>query len=385
MRNLTRYECFVVDDVKTLRTCHAIRRIVFGHEFKSISVIKTYNPAAVDELDKRSVMIACRDRLTGKIIGATRLTSGQYASDFAEFRRIYKLGKFPTNLLDEVVITSRYAILKPYRRKAVKLALLKKAYEYSLARNYTINVLVAESESMSFLRSLGFKPLDNSNTATAAGHRVPMYQVLHDYRLMSKCHSPLLAIARKQGMPERISGMNWQQHILPKPNEHQSKFAAIQDLSQRSDECLLLRGLSDVTRQWMMKNSITINCRKGEKIANYGAGDRYIGYVKRGDVDVVVHGVTVHTVRAGEVFGEISYILDVARNADLVARHSTDIILFNYSCVNNLTHEDAFQFWNNMSQLLAAKLLNMNYKFRMAYDVKFNAVNNVQSIADHVH
>lgn len=88
-----------------------------------------------------------------------------------------------------------------------------------------------------------------------------------------------------------------------------------------------------------------------------GDGGRNLGFVVEGALEVRVDGAVVSTLGAGDVFGELAFILGAARTADVVAAvPGTRVVLVSLSAVERLDQADHTRVWRNLSELLARRL-----------------------------
>jgi CRP/FNR family cyclic AMP-dependent transcriptional regulator len=67
----------------------------------------------------------------------------------------------------------------------------------------------------------------------------------------------------------------------------------------------------------------------GTRIFSQGDESGEMFVLDSGEVDILIHGVVIETVRAEDFFGEISLIEDSARSADAVARTDCRLLPIN--------------------------------------------------------
>ena len=77
---------------------------------------------------------------------------------------------------------------------------------------------------------------------------------------------------------------------------------------------------------------------------------------------MVIGGKTLVLLGEGDIFGELAFILNSKRTAEVIAASpDTEIVLFNISALDSLENEaDKVVIWQNLSRVLAQKVVLTN-------------------------
>jgi len=99
-------------------------------------------------------------------------------------------------------------------------------------------------------------------------------------------------------------------------------------------ECRLFQGMSDYQIRKAMLISEMHEFTKGAKVIEQGNTDRSMYLIISGEVEVVHHGdagdTMLATLKAGDVFGEIGFVHEIERTADVVASGAVKVLKFDF-------------------------------------------------------
>ncbi|EKD41724.1 MAG: hypothetical protein ACD_73C00558G0001 [uncultured bacterium] len=123
-------------------------------------------------------------------------------------------------------------------------------------------------------------------------------------------------------------------------------------------ESLLTAKLSHEGKKTIYDRAIVIQCREGEKIIAADGGEKTIGIVRKGLVEIRKKNQKVALLAEGDIFGEIAFILNIPRTADVIAvMPETEVVFLSLSMINRLTNmKDQTQIWKNLAQIIAYRL-----------------------------
>lgn len=84
--------------------------------------------------------------------------------------------------------------------------------------------------------------------------------------------------------------------------------------------------------------------------------------VRSGSVVVQMDHKSISTLRKGDIFGEIAFIIDQWRSADIIAADpATEVILLSASVIKKMKNEkDRTTIWRNFASILCKKIINTN-------------------------
>lgn len=353
-----RFSGFVAESADEIAECIALREAVFGEELGRKESRDGITVGSSDRFDEGSVILGLRDKDSSKVIGTMRLTAAAEFRGVPEYWDEYQLGLIPEALLHRCVVISRFAILKEFRQNFAGLVLVLKCYEVALERSFAISCIVCEPGLYPMYRRLGFKPLARVHTSPFGGFRLPLYAVGHDYEYMKSIDSPLLKIAKRQKFPKSDDGILWERYFLREHGTIDPGFA-IGDYSNDGIYLSLIDGLSENGKEMLLHHSVQIKCNAGDRVIAKGGGERSMGFIAKGALEVWRDEKVVAVLGEGDVFGELAFILDIPRTADLIAvTEDTEVTLLSLKAIMRLKDpEDRAIFWRNMSKILAKRIM----------------------------
>lgn len=358
-----RYEC-VVADKKLTEECLAIRAAVFGGELKRKKADHA-SPADKDEFDDASIHLACLDTKKNVCIGGLRITPlSAFAGDGGHLKE-YHAAHFPSELHPRVCVTARLAVLKEYRATPAALLLALKAYEQALTRmGMVLSVIVCEPNLYPMYLRLGYRPLDRIFNSHLGGYRLPLFMVVQDYEQLRVSKSPFLQVAAKAGFPVDAAGLHWLQDFREEHPVIDTGYRLLGDEDGEDWQACLLQDLSAAGKNELLKNAITMTCGVGEKVIAEGDGGKNLGLIVKGALEVRKDDKVLAILGPGETFGEMAFILNEPRSADVIAAlPDTEVILMSLSSLNRLSQpEDKTKVWQNLARLLARRLMGRNAK-----------------------
>lgn len=354
----SRYECLQAEGAD-LKKSFEICAEVFGEELKR-SRVSSKSLSGTDFMDGRSIHLLCRDKKDGSYAGTIRMTRASEIHTIPDYEKEYHLGYFPARFLPHVVIVSRLAVRKKHRRGIAGLLLAMKCYEAGLdTLGCKVSVINCEPGLFPFYRFLGYKPLAPVFVSNLGGYRLPLYLILHDYEHLNSVRSPFYQLARERGFPKETRGLEWQAMYQVKHGTISTGYTIVEGAGFKDYHSQITEDLSEKGRREILARASHIRCRPGDTVMAKGDGGRNIGFVKKGALEVRDDGHVLAVMGEGDIFGEIAYVLDVPRTADLIATTpDTEIVLLGLSSISRLSSvKDQAVVWRNLSRILARRLI----------------------------
>lgn len=358
-----RYECRIAKSQTEIEACLNIRKVVFGSELKrDLAKSTAYSPADRDSWDDQSIHIACIDTKTKTSIGSVRITPAHLMQRDTHSIETYRLDLFKPEMLQQTVVASRLAVLSEHRNSPAGMLLACECYRYSLSHNYILSLIMCEPNFYPMYRKLGYVPLGKVNASSLGGYRLPLYSVIHDYEQMRRVGSPFLKIAKELGMPGNATGILWARDFQNHNSLSDLGYETMQDSDEVDAKTSLFDHLSEESQDQIIKNAIKIDCQYGDVVMARDSGDRNFGFVNKGALEIEISPNKSIIIGEGEIFGEIAFLLNTPRSADIIAANDdTEVILLSLSAVKKIDSlEDQCQFWQNLSRILARRILNSN-------------------------
>lgn len=354
-----RYQCVIAQE-EQIAECLAIRKQVFGDELNRNLEHMDTNPADEDEIDQVSQHFACIDNDTGQIVGTLRHTFSNHVWNDTKYAQEYRFHLLPENLNSQISILSRLAILPDYRKSAAIYELILGIYRQGIETyDSELALCVCEPQLFPMYRRLGFRPLDKIFISPFGGYRLPLFLASKDYDYFKQIGSPYYKIANQLNFPKGDAGLRWMYEFALDSQLVAPGFTVIPDQDNLDFHSCILKNLNSESQKSLLKKAIHIECELGDVVIAKGTGGRNLGFVKTGALEVRSHGKLITVLGEGDVFGEIAFILDIPRTADLVAVvPQTEVVLLRFSSVEQLKNEkDKTQIWRNLSELLSKRLI----------------------------
>ncbi len=353
-----RWQCYIATSPDEINECHNIRKIVFGYELRRLHHDPTYNPGGDELIDHASSYLVCKDRKKNKIIGFCRITPAHLITRYDTCREIYQLYRFPDSLQQRIWIVSRYAFLPQYRKTLASLVIMQSLYHHALSFGCPLSISVCEPIVFHFYKRIGYHAIDKIQPSPFGGFRIPIAIVPQDINYFKKINSPLYRYAQKIKYPEEKLGLLWWYNCNLQP--HSIGFKLVDDSDIDLDRIILFENISKHGRKLLTKNSILIECNVDDNILKQGSGDRMLGMIYHGEVNIIRYHKVIATLKAGDWFGELGHLLYQPNHDDLiVCQNQTQIILFSLSILKNLSNtKDKSELWKNLCYILANKMKN---------------------------
>jgi CRP-like cAMP-binding protein len=234
--------------------------------------------------------------------------------------------------------------------------LFQGCWEYGLDGGYLLTVSACKPYLFPYFMSMGFRPFERAYVSSEGGYRIPIVLLHYDQEYLRACRSPFAtALPCTHEVPGAAAAKAW---FDGRPAPRDLNVRIITKPEQIDADLRFFRGLGEATIHSIFRYAVEIACERGDPLVREKAPEHVIGFVLSGAVDVVKGERKVATLKAGEIFGEVSFLLQVPRTASLIA--ATDDTRIAFISVRSLdTIKDpaeASVFWRNLSAHLAARL-----------------------------
>lgn len=355
------FQCFVVTNDAERDECFAVLAAVRAQELNRTvdgSVIEShaFGGKAVDY-----ALLACRDVTTGRIVACLRTTPAAALADVATTIEEYRLDLANAELLARSAIVTRLAALPEYRRTGAALELMTATVRHHFGDDVEVLWITCEPGLFPMYKRLGFRPIGRVHQSSTGGYRVPMVLLVHDAEHLARCGSPFLAALPPAGGHARL-GLDWYAQIVAR-NGAIDPGVSLYDPAEPGDPAdVLTRGLSDEARHALLEHAIVLRCAQGDRVIAEHDGGRNLLVVRRGMLEVR-HGTrTLAMLGAGDLTGELAFILSRKRSADVIAATpDTEILCISLSAFDRLLEPaDRATVWRNVATDLSRKLLATN-------------------------
>lgn len=303
-----------------------------------------------------------------EVIGTLCLNFGADAPFSAESELCFDLARFRSVLSDaQMGIFTRFAVRKPYRATRLPLQIMAEAALIALQLNVDLAFCDCQPHLIGLYRSLGFRSYTNVYNSQQAGILLPLALVAGDMEYLRNIKSPLLRF-----IPPMVPRTQVVEQILPLLKEsnahnHQADAAADQWvdvyslLSEREGRQVhLFDGLTQDEIGAIIAKGQVIACGAGDRVIGHGQVTSTLFVVLAGAAEVRVENRIIRVVTAGNIIGEVAFLLGIPRTADVYAVGTgARILSLHEKTLRNLT-EGASRInaivLHNLAKLLALKL-----------------------------
>jgi hypothetical protein len=353
-----RYTAFPVRDAAARAGVDYVLDEVRRKELKRVHGRSALESAAFVDADVKHELYAVKDTTKDLIVGCVRLTTAEQLAAIPDSRAEYLLDKFPPALLKRTNVFTRLAILRPYRKTAASLVLLRQMYHDALAGDTLASLQSCEPGLYAGYLRMGFRPLGAVHQGATGGFRIPMIALVHDIDHLRRVNSPLLRqlAAKKPPLPQ--DGVQWYRALEASEGPIDPGVAFYADGAGGDPHAQLTQGLTEAGRAAMLHNAIEVKCKHRDVVLTRGDGGRNMGFVRKGIVQVEDGGRVIAALGEGELFGEMAVVLNTTRTANVVAvGDDTRVLMLSQTCLDRLEDpEDVTQVWRNLARVLATRL-----------------------------
>lgn len=194
-------------------------------------------------------------------------------------------------------------------------------------------------------RAVGFKPNGLPSSTKGGGTRVPVLLDLLDVDYLTRLKSPFLPLARQ--LRATLPGED-----APVPAGTAGEADRWKELSRASadsqkHQVSFLSGLSAATKARLLSDGQYLKPSLGSTLVKQGEHGRELFLIIRGVVEARRDGKRVAVLGPGEVFGEIGFLLETERTADVVAVTADVVVL-------KITHEALTRLMQDQPEVAAS-------------------------------
>ena len=331
-----------------VQACEEVIRLGFGR------VMRLGIESEADE--QRSLKtLYCRDAETGRVLATSRLVALDYLDRSESLVKEYRTESIPAELRARTMLSFQSAALPDLRGTEVMSLLFRGCFEYGLEGGYLLAVSACKPYLFPYFMSMGFRPLDRAYVSSEGGYRIPIVLINHDQEYLRACKSPFAsALSPEREVPGAAAAKRW----FDERSQDGLNFRIMSRPEQIDFDLEFMRGLSEATVRSIFRWAVEITCKRGDQLVKEKAPEHVIGFILDGSVDVIKGDRKIATLKAGEIFGEVGFLLKVPRTASLFAAdEKTRIAFISMHSIDAIKEPaEASIFWRNLSTHLAARL-----------------------------
>ncbi len=308
-------------------------------------------------------LAACQNTRTGEIVASLYLmdADGFLSSSNNPFSVLFDL--IDSQYLPSLTVFVKLKVKKDYEKTPAVLVLMSHCFVETLKVGGLGIIMACNPDYFYMYKRLGMRPISQLEKFSAIEkHRIGMI-CLPDQEYLNIINSPAIPLLRTIDFNRYTPICQWYYQLLRKNSALRIGSAFYpEEEGDFSGHHNITEGLSETGREVFLKNALVINCREGEVLITENDGGNSFGYIKKGMVKVLIGGKPLVILGEGDIFGEIAFILESNRTAQVVAAsEETEVVLFNSSALNQLNSEaDKSIIWRNLARILAQRVVVTN-------------------------
>lgn len=288
----------------------------------------------------------------------------------------YSLAPFLDGMPErDLIVGERFMVSKPYRGTDV-LTKMFNAYLNFVNEN-RIQLIFGDCEPylLNLYLGMGFRTYSKRNVNSAeTGYLIPLVMVPEDMDYMRQIRSPLVSILQDFGTDDRLgdtarkvlaAGSAVISERLTSSDEYWSEIN--QYINEHGDTRPgLFSGFDDDSINLCLGKSTIIECQQGDMVIkkdNFAQNLFFVlsGFLQVGDDEEGIVGM----LEAGDVFGEIAFLLGKPRTRNvLAATDGTKVVCMSENTIRKLIETDsevAAKLLLNISKMLCMRLITTSH------------------------
>jgi hypothetical protein len=308
--------------------------------------------------------------IDGDFVATARLTWGGDGPLPQRMIDQYQLAPFLAELPASAIAVGERAMVRPHLR-GTDLLLKLMCHGMSWVNDNRIQLIFGDCEPhlLNLYLSLGQRTYSKTNVNSAeAGYLIPIVTVVEDIEHFRRLRSPLLPYLRDFGEDARVpacvlrafaDGSAVTSRLQTSSTEYWDEVrGALSELE--ANRPAALDGLTDEEAARCLRKSTIIECQRGDRVLKKGGVARNLFVVLDGTLEVRDGDAVEAVLSAGDVFGEMAFLLERPRSRDVYAATDARILSLSEAQLRTLIASDpaiAAQLLLNISKMLCLRIV----------------------------
>lgn len=352
------------------RAVYRLRYDVYVEEMGRYQTVADHKQRMLyEDVDEQShISYAAID---GEVVATARLTWGGDAPFPQRMIDQYSLAPFLAELPASAIAVGERAMVRPHLRGSdVLFKMMMTGREWVSERRIQLIFGDCEPHLLNLYLSLGQRTYSKKNiNSPEAGYLIPIVTVVEDVDYLRQIKSPMAEHARDFGADARIpdiikrvfaegTAVKSRLHTGPASywNEVHSALSEL-DASRIS----ALDGFTEEEAARCLEKSTIIECRAGDRVLKKGGVARNLFVVLDGTLEVREDDAVQAVLCPGDVFGEMAFLLERPRSADVyAATNDARILSLSEAQLRTMIKSDpavAAKLLLNISKMLCHRIL----------------------------
>jgi CRP-like cAMP-binding protein/GNAT superfamily N-acetyltransferase len=331
-----------------------------------------------DALDDGAIHVYATDNT--QIVGAARITVGGLGGVPDELRAAFQIDRFAAYCGSALSLTDCLVIAPRWRSSPAASLLLAAAFKLARKHGSRFDFAYCPPALVQLYERLGYRRYADNFRDADNTYQVPLVMLLEDNAHLAVIKSPFARMAHTavhsretaywfaRNFPEAMARPNEQSMTEDRFWEYLT--ARLHEFPQHGVP--LLAGLAHHEAKRFLTVGTVLSCRAGDCIVHQGDIGREMFVLLAGEAEVRVHRnaldkpgmleagtIAVASFTRGDVFGEMAYIADTPRTADVVAKTDIEVLVLNQETMRKAMRqmpEIAAKVLFNLSLILCGRL-----------------------------
>jgi hypothetical protein len=319
-----------------------------------------------DENDEGAVILFAK--VEDEVVGTARLISGKDGLP-RQYNKDFNLAAYPELSGEGITVLSRFMLTRKWRRSLVFVLFTDFTYREGRRMGAWITFLDCAPSLVSLYESLGFRRYATGMVETAVGWNVPMVIIADDIDHLYDVGSPLLEAAKE--FPCNPKHAQWFREKFPRfSNGSTARFMGIDEFSSFLGERVeladhpLFRGIPSDRLGIILKHGVLVHPKRDDFILCEGEKSGDIFIILEGAIELIASvnpetSMVLHTMGAGDVFGELAFVSGRRRMASARAISDSELLAITGASAEGLVAsypELAAPLFLNIARLLANRV-----------------------------
>jgi hypothetical protein len=365
----------VIKRAKVEAELNAICRLryeIYVEDMNRYRSIADHENRLLREPDDAISRLYCAVSDTYEVVGTMRHTWGGDTEFTPRMIEQYDLEPFLAEIpRQQIIVGERFMVSDAYRGTDLIFRLFKTYLEFVNEQRIQLIFGDCEPHLLNLYLGMGFRTYTKRNVnSPETGYLIPLVMVPEQLDYFRNIASPLVNILQDFGdacgTPEcvdRILAMGSavkSERLLPADHYWSDVHSALNRLSENRPT--LFDGMSEQQIASCISKSNVIECRQGDHLIKKGNTAQNMYVALSGTLEVRDGDAVISILTAGDVFGEMAFLLNSARTMDVyAATDDVQILSLSESIIREMMKSDsasAATLLLNVSKMLCLKLLN---------------------------
>ncbi len=354
-------------------TCYRLAYEVFYEEMGTMGDIADHEARRLcDDVIERAHLLWARSN--GRIVGSLGILLGTEGFP-PMFEDCFDIERYAAIVpRSRMAINVRFLVRPEFRATGVPFSLITAAARFQNDHQVQLSFADCQPHLLNLYQALGFRPCAPAFDQPGFGVMIPLVLIGGDHDHLRAVESPLQAQFEASEIADDVLAAA--RGLLPTDSPavgaavlgDVSWADAYEILSRQDGSAGVFEGLSEQEVQQLLEASQIISCGRDQQIVLEDQGTRTVYVVLDGEVEVRVDDRPVARLGPGQPFGEIAFLLQARRTADVVARDdAVRVIALSERVLQRLigsNSELAAKFLLNLSRTLALKVMGQGSTVR---------------------